>query len=368
MITKASIRNFKGIAECDIDDLNRINVFVGKNDVCKSSILESIYYTLKEFTGPHLPQVIGRRTNAFFEARELWYGYQTRSKISVDLVFDDSANAKLGISHISHPPLDFDIECEGTMESEKSRSTHTVSTYNYIRHKFKPPAFYSTRFLDILSENMGTETTEYISGCRFLDSSNRNDIESMEELFRLISNKKKTSTFNRFLREIFDKESNVRIGRTPAQESTPIRYRVALIRRVGKLRRTIFLGGLGDGIRYGMQILGAGLISKNTSLFIEEIESNQHPASLRKLIDFLAETSFENDLQLFITTHSDLAVRYFWHHFRKSEFKEDRRARSVKYFHVTRDINTGKVECTPYDPYYPTDAKVVESDLFGLGE
>jgi len=77
------------------------------------------------------------------------------------------------------------------------------------------------------------------------------------------------------------------------------------------------------------------------------------------------ETSFENDLQLFVTTHSKLAARYFWYHFRKGDFKVDPHARDIKYFLVERNSNTGKVDCTPIDIYYPADESKLESALFG---
>ncbi len=361
MLTTASIRNFKGISKCDINDFGRINLFVGRNDVGKSTILESICYTLKEFTSPHLLDIIGRRTNAFFEARELWYGYWTKNRISVNLTFGNNATAKLKVSYIPHPPLDFDVECRGTIESETLASTRTTSTYKYIKHKLKPPASHTSN----LSDNLSKDMLAYISNCSFLDSSNRNDILSTENLFDSIKRSKKTAQFNRYLRSVFDKESGVQIMRAPAQLGSVERNRLALTRRKGSLRRTVFLSGLGDGIRYGIQIIGTGLISANTCLFIEEIESNQHPASLKRLIDFMAEIAFENNLQLFVTTHSKGAVMDLRWHFRKTDFKDDPRLSDVKCFLVERDSSSGEVVCSPKDVFYSSDYAAIVSALFG---
>jgi len=61
LIREVSIDNFKGIKRCEIKDLRKVNLFIGKNGCGKPSIMEAIYFTGKEFTGPHLPECIKRR-------------------------------------------------------------------------------------------------------------------------------------------------------------------------------------------------------------------------------------------------------------------------------------------------------------------
>jgi AAA15 family ATPase/GTPase len=67
---------------------------------------------------------------------------------------------------------------------------------------------------------------------------------------------------------------------------------------------------LGDGCRYAMNILAVGVLIKGTALLIEELETHQHPESLRKLIQTLFELAREQDLQLFLTTHSMELITY----------------------------------------------------------
>ena len=43
MFKKIEIRNFRAIKELDIEDLGRVNLFLGKNNCSKTSILESIF-------------------------------------------------------------------------------------------------------------------------------------------------------------------------------------------------------------------------------------------------------------------------------------------------------------------------------------
>ena len=43
---------------------------------------------------------------------------------------------------------------------------------------------------------------------------------------------------------------------------------------------------------------------QGTALLIEELETHQHPGSLRKLVNILFELAKRRQLQLFVTTHS----------------------------------------------------------------
>jgi len=50
--------------------------------------------------------------------------------------------------------------------------------------------------------------------------------------------------------------------------------------------------------------LAFGVFLKGTALLIEELETHQHPESLRKLTETLFELAKQQSLQLFLTTHS----------------------------------------------------------------
>ncbi|MFX0097826.1 MAG: AAA family ATPase [Candidatus Hodarchaeota archaeon] len=87
LITNVEIQNFKGIKQCNIEQIRRINFFIGKNDACKSTILESIYFTLMESIEGRLGGILGRRSNVFFGAKELWYNYQIGNPIRIETEF-----------------------------------------------------------------------------------------------------------------------------------------------------------------------------------------------------------------------------------------------------------------------------------------
>ena len=86
--------------------------------------------------------------------------------------------------------------------------------------------------------------------------------------------------------------------------------------------------------------------TKNSVLFIEEIESHQHSGSISKLIRHLVEIARTNNLQVFVSTHS-LDV---WNSLNRGVYAEDAEKEKEEFrcLLTERDSETGKVtiECT----------------------
>ena len=58
-LQKIEINNFRGFSHLDIDGLNQINLFIGKNNSGKSSILEAIFLLIG-MSNPALPDNINK--------------------------------------------------------------------------------------------------------------------------------------------------------------------------------------------------------------------------------------------------------------------------------------------------------------------
>jgi len=68
--------------------------------------------------------------------------------------------------------------------------------------------------------------------------------------------------------------------------------------------RPVYVDNLGDGVKYGFAAMTLAHNRRESALLMEEIETHQHPSSLRMLIKFLIEIVKENHLQLFVSTQS----------------------------------------------------------------
>lgn len=356
LITNVKIKNFKGIKQCNIEQIRRINFFIGRNDTCKSTILESIYYTLMESINPNLGDIFGRRANVFFGAKELWYNYQIKNAIQIEIVL---GKAKVNMKILLHETSKEDYSIESRMETEdlKTGKKYSQTTANYNKElTIGTRTFFGNGLFANLSKTVRNVFKKYSEQINFLDSSDKNDLSSIEKLLGRIKGEGQTKEFGKYLDSMFGKGERWEFIPHPENSDE---FRVAFTNGTPK-----FITGMGDGIRYAMQIIATSLMVKDTGIFIEEIESNQHPASLRKLISFIIETAFQNNLQLFITTHNPSVLQKVIYHFRPEEDKLDERAEEVNVFHVQREDKTGIVTCEPdLDIFYSEDYKKLWDDI-----
>jgi len=335
MISSAYIRNFKGISKCTIENLGKFNLFIGKNDSCKSTILEAMNATLKEFTGPNLGTVMSRRGNVTGAGREIWYNYKTKNHVVSEMKFG-SAAVLMSISYN-----------EQTNEVLTNLTVHSRRQNRDVSHS-GPSSYYrgwdwssrvsqlAINFLDAFVVPERANFMSYIQNSVIIDSALRNDLKHIEEVLGKIKLQRKDREFGNFLFGIFGKGRSWEFIPHPDFHGE---YRAAIIEG----RRRIFLNGLGDGIKFGMLIVAKSMLIDNAALFVEEIENNQHPDSLRKLIHFVVEASKKNRLQVFATTHSRLTWNYFEHEF---DSIADRN-KNLRVLLVKRDNKTGVVTCNP---------------------
>ena len=96
----------------------------------------------------------------------------------------------------------------------------------------------------------------------------------------------------------------------------------------------------GDGFRYAVNILSFGVVLNGTALLVEELETHQHPESLRKLTETLFELAKQQDLQLFLTTHSMELITYALEAAEKTEI-------DLKLHHLTLD-DEGALKSIPF--------------------
>lgn len=89
----------------------------------------------------------------------------------------------------------------------------------------------------------------------------------------------------------------------------------------------ITIDDFGDGHKSGLMLINLIRSRKNTVILIEEIESHQHPSSLKKIIENIVAITNENNNQLIITTHSPDVLENFT--------KYDH----TKFFHLLKNDN-----------------------------
>jgi len=333
MIDAISITNFRGIKETKIEGLGRINLFIGKNNSGKSSILEALCFAkvpfkpVDEIGRTVMKQLLNRRVQRMkVSLEEFVYNYDMTNKISlvftfgteeiplqitcnerwIDYVVKHPDAKKAAILSIRNWPESDDSEVKSMMgEGVSDKAKNVVDFMKTRAGSYLGLPGVKRVFEKFLGDNL--QNLLYLSNIELIDDNFTNSLAQFERDF-----------WDRLLEGRTDKELTSilnNIYETGIEHFTFTPYHIDKQRRREQDRFKLFsvlpelalhIDDYGDGFRYAFSILAAAKLFTNRALLIEEIESHQHPGSLRKLIDTIIEIAFENELQLFITTHNDL--------------------------------------------------------------
>ena len=100
---------------------------------------------------------------------------------------------------------------------------------------------------------------------------------------------------------------------------------------------------MGDGIKRILLIALSLANAKNKILLIDEIEMGLHHTVLEKLWKLIFTYAKLWDIQVFVTTHSQDAIRTFYYVASEEEYKNE-----GKYFRLQKN-RANKMEAVPFD-------------------
>lgn len=275
-IENISIENFKGIKKLEINNLKRFNVFIGKNDVGKSTLLESIFAfkpASLEISNNVLnfPKIL-RRSNREQHARKLSYNY-----------LSDTPKIKIS-SHGEGSELTFANDHTGS-------SVNVHISFSDNERTVKLNQTFTAMIGNVAALDL-SESFEWISQMEYFDSNTAKNLDLLE---------KNIGDAN----IVDDYDSDIeRIQKISYSGDTT---RLA----IRKNNVEITIDDFGDGHKSALSLLALCRTISNSVLLLEEIESNHYPESLRKLITKLIEICKERNIQLFITTHSPEVLENF---------------------------------------------------------
>ncbi len=349
MIKEYSIENYKGFQNLNIPNLTKINLFGGKNNVGKTSLLESIFTFYDRFNPDVLlKQLLWR--GAVLAAisndtqHELWQStfnnFDIKKKIKLSSIDTKKLNEKVEIQIDEN----FVIPVSSNELQKINKDFNTSTTQTKSRYALHITASINNKskqdsHVYLVNNNMQM----YV---KFLDNSNRKIVtflspktqSPLSESLRFgeLIKKGKENILVEILKEMIE-------PRLKSIYPIPISENQILLHADIGLSSKIPLNYLGDGMFRILSYLAAILNSPNGIVLIDEIENGLHYSIHKDLWKILFKTANEYNVQLFINTHSIEMVHAF------NSIAKETSPNDFMYYELFQNISNNQISINQID-------------------
>lgn len=311
MFDSVKIERFRGINHADISGFRLVNLFFGKNNCGKSSLLEAVFLACGQ-SNPLLPLNI----NSFRDYKKIqkkdisldYYKLDTEKDIQITLCNEESRNLSISFFEQIAPDIKLD-------ENGKSVSSLPNDQYGHIlKYSYGGQEMVSKIVFESsgpISQDIDFRYKEHLK-CRYLGP--RFDFyTSIQGLDNIIKNK----------------AENVILDALKIIEPSIKDFRYSdgdVLVDIG-LDQRIPINVLGDGVRKIVSLLTSIYECRDGVLLVDEISNGFLYSVMAKLWNVVIEACKNNQVQLFATTHDLDSIRGL------SEYADDE---SVAAFHLEK--------------------------------
>lgn len=292
MFNKLEIERFRGIRHTSIDGLKRVNLFFGRNNCGKSSLLDSIFL-LSGMSNPKLPVNV----NLLRDYRKLeksditldFYCLDTNSPIVLKADNEEKRELQVSLIESSNTKVDL-LGDDNDVASTDANNRYGLSLKYMINGKA-----YNCSI--VMSKKNETELEQKIKlnarykeqlKCRYL-TPKYNFYTSIEGLVSLLKNKDEEFILNAL--KLIE----------PQLKDFIVVHNEVLV-DVGMDKR-IPINMMGDGARKIMSILTTIYECKNGIVLIDEISNGFHYSVMKNLWLCVISAAEKNNVQIYATTH-----------------------------------------------------------------
>jgi hypothetical protein len=292
MFRRLDIENFRGIRKAEISDLSRINLFFGKNNCGKSSVLESIFLITGQ-SNPVLPVTANamRGIGKFSEQSMMVDFYGADISNQIHIIADGDERRELTIEMIQSDSHDVVLRELSPGQSDTAMRHYGLkSTY-----KLDGNATQYNSEVVISKDNdengkIGIDKRyKETLFSQFIPSSYLQDTMT-DKLAKIIKNKREGEILE-VLRIV---EPRLRDIQLVGQE---------IMADVG-LSQRLPINVLGDGIRKILCIILAVYNCANGVLIIDEIDNGLHYSVMKNMWRAVIASAKVYNVQLFVSTHN----------------------------------------------------------------
>ncbi|MBN2375364.1 MAG: AAA family ATPase [Sedimentisphaerales bacterium] len=310
MLTSLHLENYRAFSNLKIDDLSHVNIFVGKNNCGKTSILEAVEMLL---TGSDPSAIIrsparrgeiavsnSERRGKKYEINHLFHGhlidYESRFKIegiqegksvflSCEVVFPQES------SDLASDLFENDDEVEPLfiLNIESSERGEPIG----LPMSASGNVFYESIWRSSLKEKLEIKPINFVRS----ESIDRFQISEYWDSIALTDKQDRLEEILRIIEPGLDK-----IAFLSGSRSRVGSYGV--VAKLKNIEARVPLGSLGDGIKHILVTILAAVNSTGGTVLIDEIDTGLHYSVMTNVWKILIETAKRLNIQIFATTHS----------------------------------------------------------------
>lgn len=291
MIDKIEIRDFKGIKSLDIENLKKINFFIGGNNCYKTSILEAIALSNIK----NIREIIG---NTKYNIPQ-----ELLDSLFYNLNFENTPTIKLTAGKKEIKTI---LKHKNTQEvialNSDNEEIDVETTKNYflsVKGNFKNE--FIDEKIDIIEENNRLKiqhTGKNILNYIYIPSTRKSG-DFVENIRKIQQNK----GIEQIVAILKNYDENV--------ESIYADGTKVFINLLG-YGKSLPIDSMGDGLISACMIASNILLNDSATILIDEIENGLYKDNILRLIKFILETTQDKEIQLFITTHSEEFLKDFY--------------------------------------------------------
>ncbi len=333
--TSLTIQNFRGIRLLKIDNLKQVNLFVGRNNSGKTSILEAMFL-ISGMSNPQLPASIHAfRDLDLVDDEDFSYLFTDRDftripEIEAAVHSDKEKKRRLKIEPLyARPTTALEKKSNRNSNFQLALSNATDPVIAGLRLSFRNNLHKTFRQVEIrLKESQLKFAKNYKEPlvCAFLNE--KAILAGLDTRLDTLIAQKNLEKVVAVLHEIEPRITDVRLGA----------HSMVYVDIGDNFRLPIQL--MGDGIKHFLAILAAISATKDGVLLIDEIENGFHYSWLSTLWKAIFRAAQEFNVQIMATTHSYECVQAFGSNDYDDIclYRLDRKGDQHKAFESTADV------------------------------
>jgi len=340
MYESIHIQNFKGFQDLTLNNLGRINLIGGKNNVGKTSLLEAVMLSSRYFDTDFFL--------SFLPEYQDWYS----------LIFNHNAQADIVISTTQFDGHNDNISIKVEPFSNDSNMYSELED-RYIYRNLQKLVIHESEMVTVSYQDNFISFYKTIEGVQVWFS---NSIQLNQNSFGAIYSTELVKK-GKLLGALTDKFDEIKFNKSIYDLLlTTLQYVEPRLRRLDskyndKINLSIINGVL-EGLEYPIPIISMGqginrllewLIGigsmTNGILCIDEIENGLHYSAMPKILGALHNFAEQQNIQIFATTHSEEMI-----HTAYKTFEADGNQDVIRFYRLDQDDETLMIDAKLYTP------------------